>query len=414
MNRIYFKLVSNIVIIGIIPLIFQLFPTSLFAQNKNSNAVLIINTYNQKGAPEKAIDYINGLPIEKQKDIQLEFVIAMNYYLLNDFKQAANLFVEINKIDNKYANYELAQCYAHLEKYDLAVKYLQSHLESKDRLMMHTIKSDVAFSSMAKSKEWISLWQTEWYSKYDLMLEDAWVEFDNENYEETLRILNQLNTIRKSLIEAYYLKALVYIKVGEPENALVSINEVLVKRDDNAKYYAIKANIEVALNKPKKALQSIETAIKLDSSQMDYYFIRAKAYLKVGKLDLAENDLEAMISLVPDFDVYKLAAEIYYEATEYQSALKAYNKCIEQQKYNVDLYIARGEVFEKLLAYEFAEQDYTMALDFTPFNGELYYRRGIVRKLQYKVDLACQDFHKAFNYKYMKADEELRGYCQGR
>lgn len=384
------------------------------SQDVTLNPLLVINTYNQKGAPEKAIQFYNSKNIETQLDSKMQFALGTAFYLEGDYKQAANLFIKVNVDDNKLANFELAQCYACLNKPDIAIKYLHAHLSSKDKKMQRTIKSDKAFMNIEKSNEWKILWSEEWYSKYDLMLEDAWYEYENENFEEALSIVDALNAIRKSMVKAYQLKALLYLKLGEPENALSAINTAIEKRNKIADFYETKAAIQVELNKPKKALKTIAIAIEMDSAQANYYFIRAQANMKKGDLTKAVKDLDAMIALVPDFDIYKLAGEIYFEGGEYQMALKAYNKCIALHKYDSDIYIARGDVFESMYAYEFAEKDYTMALDFQPYNGELFYKRGQARKMQNKTDLACSDFNQAYRYKYMKADDELRGYCQGR
>lgn len=398
-------------------ILFLLISINAIAQNLKSNHLLIINTYNQKGSPEKALNYYKKNITDVNKNIDLQLGIGTTYYQLKDYKEATNIFINVNKKNIKKANYQLAQCYGRLHKSELAVAYLRIHLTStsKGRRMQRTIKSDKAFATITLSTEWNELWrEKEWYSKYDLMFEDAQYEYDLNNYEKALSILNQINNIRKSMINAYYLKSLTYLKLNEPENALVSINTAIKRRNKIADYYATKAIIENEINKPKKALKSIATAIQIDSTQISYYFTRANSYLMDGKLDDAENDLEAMVSLVPDFEVYKLAGEIYYIGGEYQNALKAYNKCIALQKHNTDIYISRGDIYQKIYAYEFAEKDYSMALDFQPFNGELYYKRGLTRKQQHKTASACSDFHKAFKYKYMKADEEIRGYCQKR
>ncbi len=398
----------------IVTMFFLLISLSVLTQNFDSNHLLVINTYNQKGAPNKALEYYNKHISQIENDLSVKMGVAKAYYLLDNYKMATNIFIEINKTDNRKVNYELAQCYARLAKPDIAVKYLRRHLEKKNKLMQRIIKTDEAFASIENTKEWVKLWSEDWYSKYDLMLEDAWYEYELQNDEDALRIIENLNSIRKSLVKAYYLKALVFISIEEYENAYFSINKAIDKRPKVAKYYALRANIENEIDKPKKALKSIAIAIEMDSTQIDYYFIRATGYLKSGKLVQAVNDLEAIVLLVPDFDVYKLAGEIYFKGGEYQSALKAYNKCIALQKYSADIYIARGDVYKTMYGYEFAEKDYSMALDFYPFNGKLYYKRGIVRKLQHKSGLACSDFHKAFKYKYMKADDEIRGYCQKR
>lgn len=397
----------------IILLFFLLISAGIFAQNLQLNHLLVINTYNQKGSPEKALKYYNTNITETDKNIELQIGIGTTHYLLEDYKTAVTIFINANKENSKFANYELAQCYGRLGKPELSITYLRMHLLSKNKKMQRTIKTDNAFKTISELKEWNELWkEKEWYSKYDLMFEDAQYEYDLKNYEETLTILNKLNDIRKSMVSAYYLKSLTYLKVNEPENALISINNAIDKRNKIANYYATKAIIEIELNKSKKALKSITTAIQMDSTQINYYFTRANAYLKNGDVSYAVNDLEAMVSLVPDFDIYKLAGEIYLAEGEYQRALKAYNKCISIQKYNPDIYISRGDIYQKIYAYEFAEKDYTMALDFQPYNGEIYYKRGLTRKQQRKVDSACNDFRKAFKYKYMKADDELRGYCQ--
>ncbi|MDA3892428.1 MAG: tetratricopeptide repeat protein [Salinivirgaceae bacterium] len=385
-----------------------------FAQNIESNNVLLINACNEKGVPEKALNAIENAREANTVTIDYKIALAQNYYSLADYKQAANLFIEINKLNNKVVNYELAKCYAQLNKPELAVKYLKVYLESKNRLMQRTIKSNKAFFNIDASKEWVELWQTEWYSKYDLMLEDAWFEYNAGNYEEALKMLDHLNDIRKSMVDAHYLKSLTYLKVGESENALVSINRAIEKRDERPKYYIARAQAEIELGKAKKALKSIDLALKIDSNRIDYYFVRAQAFLLAGEFESAEKDLNALMNLAPDFDTYKLAGEIFFEAGEYKSSLKAYNRCIALEKYNAEIYIARGDVFSKIYAYEFADKDYSMALDFKPYDGELFYKRGLARKNQRKADQACQDFKKAFKYKYMKADDEVRSYCQGR
>ncbi len=390
-----------------------LLSTHVNSQDLASNYLLVLKTYNQKGTPEKAIDFYKShtFPGDDQ-NVQLE--LGKAYYNLKEYKQAANILVEINSKNPTLANYELAECYAVLGKPALSVKYLRAHLESRDRLMQRTIKSNHAFDTVAKSKEWINLWQTEWYNKYDLMLEDAWYLYEHGKYEDALEEVDHLNEIRVSLVKAFQLKALLYLALGETENALISINTAIEKRDQYPEFYATKARIEIELGKPRKALKSIGTAIKMDSTQLDFYFLEAKAYLHNKEIDKAGKVLKSLMALVPDFDIYKLAGEIYSEAEEYQEALKVFNKCIIIDKYDPEIYILRGKVFQNTGDWEFAERDYTMALDFKPFDGELYYLRGITRKMQHKADQACQDFQKAFTHKYMKADDEIRSYCQGR
>jgi len=386
-------------------------PVVGFSQISSSNYLLIMKAYNGSNQSKKALDYYNN-NLSTVKNTDLQMVLGQTYYMLGDYKQAATIFYEINKTNEKQANYELACCYARMGKATQATKHLQAYLQQRNKKMQRTIKSDEAFENIENTKEWRDLWQTDYYSKYDLMFEDAQYEYDHKNYEEALEIVDKLNSIRKSMVKAYELKAKIYLQIGEYENALTAINAAIKKRDKVPYYYAVRAEAEIDIEKAKKALKSIQTAISLDSTEIDYYFIRAKAYLKTGQTANAKADLESLMNIVKDFKIYNLAGEIYFESGDYQNSLKVYNKCIETEKYNPDVYIARGDVFVKIYAYEFAEKDYTMALDFYPFNGELYYKRGMARRQQNKYDAACNDFHKAFKYKYMKADDAIRRYCR--
>jgi tetratricopeptide (TPR) repeat protein len=402
--------VNNKIIILILTTLLNI---SANAQDIKTNSLLVINAYNHYNTPQKALDYYNNNNINYENNYKLKIAIATTHYLLGDYKTATNIYLDIDKKYIKHIYYQLAQCYALLNKPTISTNYLREYLQLKNKKMLREIKSDKAFVNIEQTQDWKELWrEKEWYSKYDLLLEDAWYEYEQENYEETIKILDKLNSIRKSMIKAYYLKSLTYIKTNELKNALTSINTAINNRDNIAKYYELKASIENMLQKPGKALKTINYAIILDSTDIDYYFTRADIYLSNNKIDEAERDINILVTIVPNFKTYILAGDIYYAEKQYQDALKYYNKCIVLQKYNPNIYIKRGDTYQKIFAYEFAEKDYSMALDFTPYNGELYYKRGLSRKLQHKTNEACRDFNKAFKYKYMKADEEIRKICR--
>jgi len=368
-----------------ITLLLLLFAISSIAQDITNNYLLVINAYNRYNTPQKALKYYNKNKLNTNNNIELQLSIGTTYYLIGDYKTATNIFIKANKLAPKKTYYKLAQCYAQLNKPEFSVKYLRRYLQLKIKKMQRTIKSDVAFNKIKHTQEWKNLWQEkEWYSKYDLMLEDAWYEYDLKHYNESLNILDKLNSFRKSMVEAYYLKALNYINIYEFKNALTSINTAINKRNKVAKYYNTKANIENKLKKYGKALKTINIAISLDSINIDYYFTQADIYLNNNNVTIAESIINSLVSIVPNFNTYLLAGNIFYTEKKYQDALKYYNKCILLNDSTPNIYMVRGDTFFNMFAYEFAEKDYTMALDFTPYNGELYYKRGLARKLMHK------------------------------
>jgi len=389
-------------------LILFILPNSLLSQGVNH--LLVIRTLNTKGLAAETLTYFDKNIDHTTNELLFEKGNA--YFLVADYKSAANCYYQVNQSNNQLATYELARCYAQLDKPELACSYLTNHLKMKNRNMQSYIKSDVAFSTISKSKEWINLWNTDWYSKYDLMYEDAWYEFKLGNNQEALAILNKLTDIRKSMVQANYLKALVYEKLNEPENALISINLALAKDPEVADYHYIKSRLELTLDKPKKALKSIDDALHLDSTQIVYYYLQAKANLNAGKQQQAIANVELLLSNIPDAPTWFLSGTIYAESGEWQSAIKAFNKCIAMEPYNPKYFVARGDAYLKTQLFNFAEKDFSFVLDFEPNNGELYFKRAKARLEMKKMDESCSDFTKAYNLNYTAADEYIKNYCR--
>ncbi|GEM_PF-2495591 len=392
---------------GIISMLFVI-PFSLMSQEVNH--LLITRTLNSKGLATETLNYF--VKNIEHPTLELLFEKGNAYFLIADYKNAANCYYQVNQSNNQLAAYELARCYAQMNKPELACSYLTVHLKMKKRNMQSFIKSDDAFTGISKSQEWINLWNTDWYSKYDLMYEDAWYEYKLGNNQEALTILNKLTDIRKSMVQANKLKALVYEKLDEPQNALISINLALARDPEIAEYHYIKSRLELTLEKPKKALNSIDDALHLDSTQIDYYLLKAKANLSAGKQQQAIADVGLLISIMPDAPTLFLSGEIYAEAGEWQLAIKAFNKCIAMEPYNPVYFIARGDAYLKTEVFNFAEKDFSFVLDFEPNSGELYFKRAIARLGMKNREDACSDFNKAYNLNYVAADEYIKNYCR--
>ena len=182
----------KIFLIGIIQII-HFYPNPGFSQvNKN---LLITKTLNSKGHTSESLAYFEKNIPNPTNELLIEKGNAL--FLKGDIKSAANFYFEANNNNPQLANYELARCYATMNQPDLAIKYLTLHLKSKNRNMQSQIKSDKAFAGIDNTPEWKELWNFDWYSKYDLMYEDAWYEHSIGNDNEALAILNKLTEIRK-------------------------------------------------------------------------------------------------------------------------------------------------------------------------------------------------------------------------
>ncbi len=389
---------------------FLLSTSWLFAQLSPTNTLLLLKAYNTSGQLHKASEIVS----QNQDLLTNEFIVekGITYYLSGDYKEAANYFYEANQNNSELAAFELARCYSLMNKPELACQMLEQHLKSKNKKMQHQIKKDTAFLAIEKSVFWIDLWRNDWYSKYELMFEDAYYEYKNNNLEEALKIINELIEIRKTMYEAYSLKAEIYQALGEFDNGLIVIEDAVKKRPKNAQFHYIKSTLEIDLQKYKKAIKSIEQAKNLDSTTIEFYFTEIQALTKLNKTDKSIKAIEQLLELYPEAKVYALASTVYSQSREYSMAIKAINKCISMEKYNPTYYMARADLYMETKLYSFAEKDYTMTLDFFPTNGELFFKRGLARLNQAKYNESCSDFNKAYQCQYMPANDYLMKYCR--
>lgn len=91
-------------------------------------------------------------------------------------------------------------------------------------------------------------------------------------------------------------------KEGKYPEALALLNGLLTDKDytqleTQAVLYVARAGVEIDAGQPDLALIDLEEAIKLDASQAEAYLMRGQLYLSQQKKKLAKEDLEKAVSL---------------------------------------------------------------------------------------------------------------------
>ncbi len=381
------------------------------AQNKADSNLFIIKTLNYLNDPTEAIKHIDN-KINSSNNYELKMEIANTYYLLGEFKTAINYYLEANTLNGKVANFELAKCYAQLDKAEFTCKYLSNYLSSKNKLPLSRVKSDNAFEPISDTKEWLMFWGTDWYSNNEILYNDADYEYRIENYNESINILERIISKRPSYQNAHSLLYLNYMELGNFNDALQCIDYAIKLNSKSHKFYYQRSYVLFELDKHKKALKDINNAISIDYTFIDYFLLRINIYLKLQQNSLAENEMIQLLNFTENSAIYRLAAKTYYQNENYLAALKYYNKCVEQKSFGPDLYIDRGDVYLKCGPYEYAENDFSIALDFFPTMGELYFKRALARIEQKKYEAACRDLNKARNYGFIKSEDWIKRFCQ--
>lgn len=382
------------------------------AQNIKRNDLLILKSLNKAERYAEALSFIKDSIDRNKANDELIIETGKTYFNLENYKEATNIYLNVNKSKSNKALLELAECFACMNKPDLSVEYLTKYLSRSDKEEMSTIKSKKAFNKISNTKAWLNLWSKDWYGKSELEIGNASYEYRIGNYEESITLLENLISNHPNNDKAFQLLALNYEKLNDYKLAYkqILIAEKLSK--NNAVYQFDCSRIAFKLEKFNQAKMYINQAIKLDSSEIDYFLYRAKISIKLKKNEDAERDIQLVLRLIKNAETLQIAGNIYYETQEYLMALKYLNQAIQLESYNPSIILDRAKTYYACGSYEFAEKDYSMVLDFYPTNGEIYYLRALSRIKQKKYSTACSDLNKAEMYGYLNAETYLKSYCQ--
>ncbi|MEB3342486.1 tetratricopeptide repeat protein [Okeania sp.] len=132
-------------------------------------------------------------------------------------------------------------------------------------------------------------------------------------------------------------------------------------------------------------------------------------YSSKNKLNGKKNNLDRSILKLTENDRIQFnncyqRGLTKYEAQDYQSALREFDRAIEINPAHIDAYICRGNVKDKLEDYQGAIVDYNQAIQIDSTNSKAYHSRGnTLRKIGDNWG-AITDYNKAIrlnsNYKF--------------
>ncbi len=391
----------------------MLIPLNTTAQLNLNNHELIIKAYQQYNEHQNALDYIDKLDLStlKSKD-KILTAKAQSLYATDNIPYSTEIFLQLNEANKKHVNYELAQCYSMLNKESFALKYLEFHLMSTNKKHISHIKSDEAFQNIKDSESWIELWNKDWYSKSELRFADADYEYRHKNYDEAQEILDEILVNRKSMHQAFHLKAIIYAEQKDYESALYPISQACKLKPRIANYQYLKADYEYHLGKINKAQKSLNVAYSRDSISIDFYSLQAQINMALKNDELAILGIKQVNNLIDNERFKYIAAQLSFEARDYIATLKYLNACIKNSQAKTEYYSLRAKTYYESGVFQYAEKDYSFLLDYEPMNGELYANRGLCRQKQGNLKGACSDWHKARTYQYIKVDEYLEKHCR--
>lgn len=140
--------------------------------------------------------------------------------------------------------------------------------------------------------------------------------------------------------------ALQHYQEGRQAQAMVVLNQAIVKFPDDAKLYDVRATLELQSDKTKEALASIEKAIQIEPQNAIYLVNRSQVYLKFHRQEEALSDLNQAIELNPDLVParFNRGSLLAYQGKN-EAAVKDFDQCIALNPHLPAPYFNRASVY---------------------------------------------------------------------
>ncbi len=185
---------------------------------------------------------------------------------------------------------------------------------------------------------------------------------------------------------AYFMRAIVYLQVGEFQKSLADSNQAIALKPDYVPAYYNRAILKAGkLNDPQGALADYDKAIALDPEYAEAY--NNRGLLKADKLNdpqgaLADYNKAIALKLKPGSEVVYFNRAILKKnkLNDFQGALADYNQAIALKPDYADAYSNRGLLKDQSLNdYQGALADYNKAIQINPQYINAYALRGVLK-----------------------------------
>ena len=228
------------------------------------------------------------------------------------------------------------------------------------------------------------------------------------------------------------------------DSAIISFNQALDLRPDDANYYvnrglslSAKGNGEDAMKDFKAALdidashpiaqynltQQMEMTGKLEASAYDDliknnpefaspYVNRALVKIDAGDLAGALQDLDRAVEIDNQNSIIYVNRGLVYERLEqHRKALKDYNQAIRLDPFDAKAFRSRSRVLHELDELELSLEDLNEAIKLEPSHGGSFFNRGLVYRDLGNYEAACSDLRKAITLDIKMARKAYSTYC---
>ncbi|XWK89097.1 MAG: serine/threonine-protein kinase [Phormidium sp.] len=187
-------------------------------------------------------------------------------------------------------------------------------------------------------------------------------------YQEAIASFEKAIKINPKYYNSYYEIGNVLIKLNQYEAAISNYEKALQNQMDFADAWYAKGMAWYALESYEMAIKAYETALRI---QPEYYEAKCgigDAYAKLQQFSVALTAYEDAIHMkkVGCHEAWYGKAQILESLSNYEAALKAYQKATEMKDRYPEAWYGRGKMLEQLADYEAAIRTYKKAIQIQP------------------------------------------------
>ncbi len=328
------------------------------------------------------------------------------------FDQARSLFEKLRRQFPAESNYHLALISIRLGDKESAVKYLADHLASRQHYSEKFIKLEPAFRDLEDSREWVDLWQNEWYSRKEKDLAEVRYLISSGQSDDAIRILQNIAAGDDRSAEVHYLEGVTMRLAGKEKQGLQILEESLREMKDNETLLAESLDYFTVQNLDHLASQALGYLQSLDPTNPEYFLARSLILAKSTSGAATLNEIRKLQDLGINDPYVNYAAAIRIKNQFPDQAVALLTEAIDSGILDARFYFTRGVIRCNHSDLEHGLNDLAMSLDINPNQPELYLERGSIRRAAGDEEGACRDWNKALRLGSSQAADLLYKYCR--
>lgn len=349
------------------------------------------------------------------KPMRFQYLIGIGEaFLLNEnYSDAIEFFLKAESARTGSASYRMAKTYCTIGDTAKCFDWLRKNLESAQREKESVILLEGAFEKYHSSVSWKNLWSKDWYTSLDKAIAETEYLNANQNYEESLELLNTRIKGTKSRYTLYELRGDAYLNLNNPSAAADDYSIAYKKSRKNPLYLVKIAEAMIAKKQYPQAIKKLDEAIEESGGNPKYHLVRAKAYNEMNQPANGLQDIKYYLEFYPnDTKAIELLSQSAYDAGQYVDVLFALAKLSKTSPNNPKYRYLRGLTYIKTEQPRLAivELDFAIANEYNV--AEAYFYRGIAHHNLGEMKEACRCFSISHQYGKFEAQEWLYKYCK--